>query len=351
MSSKLFSVMAAALAVVVAAIFLLLPAQTARDGVGTAGELLPGFSENVNEVDRIVAVGAGGNVVATVQRDEQGWSVAELSDYPADLDTVRTVLASLAQAQLIENKTSNPDYYSRLGVEDVSLADASGIRLDLSAGDQDWSLIIGNEAPDRGGFYLRQADAEGSVLADFDEDVPGDASGWVDSRVIDILAGEVAEVQIMHPNGETVTARKVSADESDFTLMELPEGRELVSAWSINSLGSALSTLDFEAVEVFAAGGEHDWAQAVEIRTVLFSGLTVDAQLLREEGGDFLKLHASAPYPEAEDEENTELIAAVDEINQRVEGWVYEIPASKAEALVKRLEDLLREPDSASGDS
>lgn len=349
MSRKLFSAMALVLALVVAAIFLLLPAQTSRDGVGTAGELLPGFSESVNDVDRFVAVAAGETVVATLERDAQGWTVLELSGYPADIDTVRAVLAGLAQARLIENKTANPDYYSRLGVEDVALDDASGIRLDLSAGEQSWSLIIGNEAPDRGGFYLRQADAEGSVLADFDENVPEDAIAWADSRVIDILAGEVAEVRIVHPDGDTVTARKTSADESDFTLVELPEGRELVSAWSINSLGSGLSTLDFESVELLASAEELDWQEAVEIRTVLFSGLTVDAQLLRVEDRNLLKLQASAPYAEAAGEESAELRASVDKINQRVEGWVYQVPAGKADALVKRLEDLLREPASPSG--
>ncbi len=47
----------------------------------------------------------------------------------------------------------------------------------------------------------------------------------VDNTVIDLMAGEVAEARITHPDGETVTARKVSADDPDFGLVELPEGR------------------------------------------------------------------------------------------------------------------------------
>ena len=231
-------------------------------------------------------------------------------------------------------------------MEDVSLPDAGGIRLDLSAGDQSWSLIVGKEAANRGGFYLRTVDADASVLADFDENIPADAAGWVDDRVIDLMAGEVAEVQILHPDGETVTARKISADETDFSLVEMPEGRQLVSAWSINSLGSALSALVFDSV---APEDDSDWSGAVKINTVLFSGLVIDAELLRRESGDYLRLKASTPFAQAAGEDNAELRAEADEINQRVSGWVYRIPAFKAEALAKRLEDLLREPESAAG--
>ncbi len=217
MSRKAFSVIAITLALVLAAIFLLLPAQTSRDGIGTADQLLPGLAARVNDVDRIVAVGAGDTVIATLNRNDATWTVSELAGYPVDLDILRPILAGLAQAEVIEQKTANPEYYARLGVEDVSLPDAGGIRLDLSAGDQSWSLIVGKEAANRGGFYLRTVDADASVLADFDENIPADAAGWVDDRVIDLMAGEVAEVQILHPDGETVTARKISADETDFT--------------------------------------------------------------------------------------------------------------------------------------
>ncbi len=346
MSRKTFSLLALALAAVVAAIFLLLPATTSDDGVGTERELLPGLAAQVNDVDRITAVGAGDTVLASLIRDDDGWAVTELAGYPADLDKVRAVLAGLAQAEIIEQKTSNPDYYARLGVEDLSLEDAEGVRLDLAAGEQRWSLIVGKEAANRGGFYLREAQTPTSVLADFDENIPQDAAAWVNTRVIDIMAGEVAEVQIIHPDGETVTAQKISADEADFTLLELPEGRELVSAWSINSLGSALSTLSFESVARLEPGGGLDWDQAVNIRTVLFSGLTVDARLLVTQEGPLVRLEAAAPFMEAAGEENPQLQSTVDEINQRVNGWVYQIPTFKAEALTKRLEDLLREVES-----
>jgi hypothetical protein len=271
------------------------------------------------------------------------------------METVRRVLAGLATAEVIEGKTANPDLYARLGVEGMDGAEASGVRVDLFAGEDQWSIIVGNEAPSRGGYYLRDPASAGSVLANFDERVPAEPSGWVDTRIIDLMAGEVAEVRVVRPWDQgTLTARKVSADETDFTLLELPEGRALKSAWSVNSLGSALSTLDMESVRPESEA--YAWDNAFEVRTILFSGLTVDLSMLRLESGDFVRLRASAPFTaaaetaegESGEAANQALRERVEEINQRVEGWVYKIPSFKADALDKRLEDLLREPEDSS---
>ncbi len=337
MSRKHFSILAVTLLVVVAAIFLLLPQRTGHDTVEGDAAVLPGLEARVNDVDRVTVVTAGESVSATLVRDEDGWRVEQLEGYPADLGVLRDVLAGLAQARVLEAKTANPVYYARLGVEDVAAEDAGGVRLDLSAGDgTEWSVIVGDEAANRGGHYLRLPGVAGSVLADFEADVPTDPAGWTDTKVIDLMAGEVAEVSLRHPDGETVTARKVSADETDFSLAELPDGRETKSAWAVNSLGSALSTLDMESVR--PADGL-DWADAIELRAVRFDGLEVTAWLLRgadENDGDWLRLEAAAPFAEADGEENPAVTEAAAEINARVAGWAYRIPGYKADAMDKR---------------
>lgn len=391
MSKRHVSMLVLALVLVVGAIFLLLPGQTAREPSDSDRAAVPGLEAAVNDLTRIVTVGAGEEVIATLERGADGWTVQEFSGYGADIDVLRSVLGGLAQARVLEPKTDNPDYYARLGVEDVSAEDAAGVRLDLASDAANWSVIIGNEAPARGGHYLRMADAAGSLLVDFTGDVPDNAAGWVDTKVVDLLAAEVAEVRIEQPDDETLTARKTSADETDFTLLELPEGRELKSAWSVNSLGSTLSTLDLEAVR---RADELSWQGAIGIRALRFDGLEVTAELLRlGDEGDWLRLSASAPVPEApaplpaadpdDDAESAvgdvpddgpvdevaatgdpaaaddgdliaaamaEVVAEADALNARANGWAYRIPAFKAEAMDQRLVDLLREPTDPASD-
>ena len=373
MSRRHVSALVIALVVVTAAIFLLLPGQTGREAPDEEAAAVPGLEAAANALDELTVVGAGDTTIARLERDASGWRVLELAGYPADLEVLRDVIGGLARARVIEPKTDNPAYYDRLGVRDLRDPEAGGLRLDLAAGGDRWSVIVGDEAPNRGGHYLRLAGVAGSVLADFEGDVPADAAGWADTTVVDLMAGEVAEVRITHPDGETVTARKVSADETDFSLLELPEGRETKSAWSVNSLGNALSTLDFEGV---GRVDDMTWDDAIAVRAVRFDGLVVEARLLRHAAdGDWLRLEASvlddasgqaavaadaeagdgeasATEGSTDDAEAPEAAATpaetdADAINTRTAGWAYRIPGFKADAMDVRVGDLLREPTDA----
>ena len=124
MSRKHFSGLLAAVVVVVIAIALLVPRQTVRQETPHAGLLLPDLATAVNEVNRLEIISAGNQPVATLEKGDQAWTVNELSGYPADWNTVRGVLAGLSEARVVEPKTDNPDFYPRLGVEDVSGEDA-----------------------------------------------------------------------------------------------------------------------------------------------------------------------------------------------------------------------------------
>ena len=52
--------------------------------------------------------------------DKETWTVAERDNYPADTGRLRKLLLELAEARLLEEKTSNPELYDRLKVEDIA---------------------------------------------------------------------------------------------------------------------------------------------------------------------------------------------------------------------------------------
>ena len=129
----------------------------------------------------------------------------------------------------------------------------------------------------------------------------------------------------------------------------MPEGRELKGSWAVNSLGSAFSLLDFEAVRPDDGA---DWADAVRIRALTFSGMEIIAETLERDGEYLLRLEASQPgvalaeaaesADDIEAQAAADLAKAVDEINARVSGLVYAIPRYKYDAMVKQPEDLLK---------
>jgi hypothetical protein len=225
--------------------------------------------------------------VATLERKGDLWRVQEASGYRADWDSVRELLSGLARARVVELKTDNPEYYDRLGVEDISTDSAGGIMVSFAPGTGLSPVIVGNSARGRTGHYVRLADSASSALIDSVMDVPVERSAWLETSIVDITDAEVVEVEITHPDGEVVEVIKASADDENFQLQNIPDGSEIKSDWSVNALGSVLAGLELDEV---AAQEDLDWEGASRLYLLTADGLVVEASLLErkspEEGSE-----------------------------------------------------------------
>ena len=96
--------------------------------------LVPQLKAKLNDVDRLSVRSAGNHAGATIERSKNGWTVTERHAYPADIGKLRKLLITVADAKLLEEKTSQPDFYSKLGVADIEKPDGNGVRIDLTAG-------------------------------------------------------------------------------------------------------------------------------------------------------------------------------------------------------------------------
>jgi len=320
--------------------------------------LIPGVADQINDVSRVEIVTAGNNAVATLVRNEGQWRVEQMSGYRADWSKLQALLAALAQARVIEPKTDKPEYYGRLGVEDVTTENAGSVLVRFSIGDQTTGVLIGNQAQGRQGQYVRLQDKPGSALVDREFDVPRQMIDWAESSIIDINSSEVAEVEIIHPSSERVLVMRISADQTDFDLAGfLPPDREIKSSWAVNSLGSVFTMLNMETVR---PASSIDWTDAVKMRVLSFSGMEVLADLVTEGDEYLIRVHASHPaasvvqddsegsviQTEIEKQAQDDVAGKVDGLNQKVDGWAYGISKQKFEAMVKKPEDLLKPVES-----
>jgi hypothetical protein len=193
-----------------------------------------------------------------------------------------------------------------------------------------------------------------ALLVDQVFDVPGDSSAWLETEIVDLAATEVVEVVVTHPDGETVSVVKISADDQDFSLQEMPDDREIQSSWAVNSLGGILAGLTLEEAR---QDSEIEWSDAIKLRLLTADGLEVQAELNDFEEKNWIRLTASTypvgstgtePAENGQEQDSTEVSAGKDrlaragEINQRVGGWAYAISDFKSEAMNKRMEDLLK---------
>ena len=352
MSKKHFSWLAI-LAVLATAVALLMPRQTSRVDTFEPAPLLPGFAGQANTIDWLRITGAGGEVLATLERGPERWTVSEAEGYAADWAVVRSLLAGLAQAQVVEAKTSSPEYYDRLGVSDVSSPDAQGVMVEFSAGSGLPAVILGNSASARDGQYARLVDEASSVLIDRELDLPKSSEDWIERAIVDIADDAVVEVNIRHADGDAVQARRASADEENFTLDGIAEGFEPRSEWTVDSLADALTAVQLDDV---VQEGEVDWTTATVYRLLTADGLEIRAEVvatpLAEEDDQgateyWLRLTAgvyttgldTGVSAEADD---TAARERAQEINARVQGWAYRIPEYKASTMTRRMSDLVQ---------
>ena len=351
MQRRSFWILLSATVAAVVLVALTIPGNRTRDANQDGVSLFEGLSDRINELDRLSVHGAGGQQLVSLVRGARTWTISELSSYPADWRKVREVLTGVAWASVSEIKTSNPEYFARLGVEDINAEDASGLLLDIGIGDDRYQLILGHEAESRNGQYVRISGVDQSYLIAETIDVPATPIDWAEDIIVDVGSGLVAEVTIEHADGERLTVSRVSADDSEFSLHDVPEGRETLAAWAINRLGAVFTQVRMEDVmpeSRFSGDSE------TRVRVLTFSGLELDAEVFNRKGEAWIQIHAKshesasqnrgsdtaegAPEDSTEDFVNSEIAA----IEQRTSGWVYKISGSKHDELVKRTNDLLK---------
>ena len=330
---------------VVAGLVLLVPGKTGRESSLEQTVFLPELAAKVNDIQWLRLKSAGDETVATLERDEAGWVMQEASGYPVDWGILKSLLSGLSQAEIIETKTTNPVYYPRLGVEDVSLPEATGVMVEFSADSGLPAVIIGNRAQGRTGQYARPLKSAESVLINTSLNIPVSRTSWLVKEIVDISDTEVVEFEILHPDGESIKAMKASADDENFQLQDIPVGREIKSDWSVNSIANALADLSLDAVT--PADG-FDWNSAVRFNLLTADGLLLDVELLlNEENESWIRLGA-AVYTTAirtdidVSDESAVTSERASEINSRVSGWAYRIPVRVYELINKRREDLLQ---------
>jgi hypothetical protein len=353
-------------AIVVLAGLALLGQREGASGSSVQGQqLLPGLAAAINDIDRVVVTKGGNEIVATLERQPETWVVAEKDGYRADVGKLRQALIALGDARILEAKTSNPELYTRLGVEDLTHEGASGVGLTAHAGERELaSIILGDSERDY--RYVRRAGEAQSYLIDRDPDVPRTAAQWVDSRIIDVRSDRVREVTITHPDGETVHISKASRDATNYEVADVPEGRELMYAGVANVIGNALRELNLEdVVRADAKEPPADGVVRVEFRT--FDGLLVTVEGFEEDDQPWVSFKAEAigaaetetadagesdAEANADEESSGEATAAVpsasdvaaeaERINASVGGWRYRIASYQYDQMTRRMADLLK---------
>ena len=273
----------AALATVAAVLLavLLLARVEFRSGDDAGGLHAEGLAGRLDDLQSLRVTAAGNEVVATIERGESAWVVAERGGHPADFESFRENLRALSEARRVERKTAIPEMYPRLGVEDVSGPDAGGFLLELEYGGKHPPdrFIVGNRAG-AGMAYMRTVGEEQSWMVSADFDFPDQTRDWLDRAIIDLRSSEVRRVSLHRGAAGVLEIARDERDDINFTPANIPEGRELSYGSVANSIGSALANV--EANDARRAEEVADFPQAVLARYETFDGMQLELDVREE---------------------------------------------------------------------
>ena len=331
--------------------------------------VFPALLEQVNSVTRVRVTGRDGTF--TLVRDGETWVVEEKERYAADPDRMHRLLLGAAGMKRVEPKTSNPELYPKLWLEDPSGEDAKSVRyvLENASGAALANWVLGDRRPSKADagrteLYIRVADDARAWRVD--GSVPGGPTiiDWLDRLVARIDRERLRAVEVVHPDGAVVAVDKPQPADDDFVLRGIPSDRETDSQYRINDIGRFLEDLRFEDV---VPSSSLDFAGALDKRMEIttFDGLRVHLESVMRDGDAWVQLRAEvdeglveahgdeAAASDAEagtESEDTpgalrpldEVRAEAESLNVRWKGWAYELPSFKRDYIARRMDELTR---------
>lgn len=263
--------------------------------------LFDGLRARASEISRIRVARAGQEtILERVTRDGKAtWVVRSRDGYPARLDRVRSVVEALVEARVIETRTSNPEFYERLGVAAADAPGSTSLRVTTydGAGVALSDVIVGNPRETPGAasmqerptpeFFVRRPEAQAALLVRGELFVDADPLSFIERTVLELDQARIRGVVIERvPPGEgdtpVVISRNGQADRLE--LRDIPNDREPKDDFTAERIGQALSFVNVDDVRS-AQGFEPGPGPAIEARFHTFDGLILTATTQADASG------------------------------------------------------------------
>ncbi len=303
------------------------------------GFLLPDFGSRADDAAEIEIR----TNLTSLRLERSGgiWTLPDKTGIEAKQDKVRALLIGLAELTSDDPKTTNPANYARIGVDDpdepgsratqVTVCDEGG----GGGGGEIAAVLIGNQAAGRSRF-VRVVGDERSWLAEVSFDTSTEASLWMNTTLMRVDGDRVESVVITHPSGETMSISRASADEVNFTVEPIPEGRALRSEGVANPITRALTNLTFD--DVRSGDRPLDEATVTTVIYQTFDGLVVSLRIGDEDGQRWTTITVSG---DGGDKNGAEVPPDLDELRTRVANRQFLLPGWSATNMTRHLDELL----------
>ncbi|MBD3648698.1 MAG: DUF4340 domain-containing protein [Pseudomonadales bacterium] len=224
------------LAILVMAMAAYLGQRQSETGENIGQPVLPGLQENLERLQRVEI--RSHDAGTTLIREDAAWQVEQRDGYPVDFPGLAALLDSIREARYEEKKTSRPDNFAVLGLQDIDENSSKAVLVRLSTGDDQYALMIGERGSGGRGQLVRKPDEQQVWLVNETIEVDADPVGWLDPVIIDVAEEEIESVR--YTNGEEILEVRRSESGEGFEVANLPTGEALRYPTVADQLARAL---------------------------------------------------------------------------------------------------------------
>ena len=322
----------------------------------------PGLLDHINDVAEIDVTGQAGKT--TIKRTESGWVMVEKQNYPVQAEKAKATAIGFGEMEFTERKTTRPNKFARLGVEDPDGKGAKSrlVTLKDTSGKTMARLIVGEKREgllgEKNGLYVRRPGEKQAWFAPADFDIPTDQAVWLKPQIIQINAKRIARITTIQPNGDKLVIYKETPQAAHFAFKDLPPGKELKGDAVADDMDTILTAIDLADV---APQSEVEFTKTVwhaEIET--FDGLVIKVDLIDKKGKPWARFNASTEKAMIDRDSQPqeirkdlrtpdEVVNEAAEINARLGKWAYEIEGVRAAKLEAPLQIFLQNETPSAG--
>ncbi|MCU0984642.1 MAG: DUF4340 domain-containing protein [Acetobacteraceae bacterium] len=329
---------------------VLMRGETVRTEAAVIGQpVFPGVAQRLGEA-RAIEIRRHDGTLRLALADGV-WGLAERGGFPVRPDRVRELFAGLAELRLIEERTGNPELFSRLGLEDVTVAGGASQLLTVRDGQGRVlaEAILGRRRVRTAGnlpeaIYIRRPGENRTFLAEGQLRADSDPMLWIEREILDIRRQRIATVTTRREGAEPVRAVRRSADLEAAELEGMAEGFAADQA-KVDDLPRALEWLTLNDVRPAAAVS----AGAVlgEARFTTFDGLAITFRIVSAEEKRWALVTVAWAEPAARPENAPaevkpaeEAKAEAEALSRRLSPWAFQLVDWKTDILLYRPEDV-----------
>jgi hypothetical protein len=290
--------------------------------------MFPDLAPKLQNATRVEIIHQG--KTTTIVKHGDTWGLEDRGGYVVQSSKLRGMLTALTELRLVEQRTTDPEQFNRLGLEDPNgKTSTSNLLLVLDGTDKPIvALIVGHRRVRTQGnvpeqVYVRRPDDNQTWLAEGSLQTDADPQLWLERDIMNIDHTRIASVAVTH--GEE--ALEFARDGQKLTL-KAPADHPPLDDYKLEDVDRGLELLTFQDVQTDKDAVGDKIGQSVYTTS---DGLTVTATVFKGEK-DIWARFAATGNDKTKDE--------ADKLNARLAGWTYQLGAWKQKALVPSLDDL-----------